>query len=252
MKPIIGILGPHGLNQLYNNTVSVSTVSLNEVYAAGVVRAGGIPLVITPLEDDEDLYRLIDQCDGLLFPGGEDVDPRFYNQSPSAKLGRVNQTFDRAWVAAAKYAVERGMPIFGICRGMQIVNVALGGSLYQDMSEFPGTTILHGQKQVRSYPMHPVNVEETSDLYRLLGEKRVYTNTMHHQSVHEPGHGLKVVARADDGVVEALEDEKNEGKITLVQWHPEELQDTVPCMRGLFRGLVERAEKYRDMNGQAK
>ncbi len=243
MKPIIAVMGPHGQNLLYNS-VSVSTVSLNEVYAQGIERAGGIPFVIPPLTEKEDLFRLLDRCDGILFPGGEDVDPRFYDQVPSSKLGRINRKFDAVWIDATHYAVEKGLPILGICRGLQLVNVALGGNLYQDMSDFPGNTILHSQKQDRSYPVHPINVEKDSNLAKLLKETRVYTNTMHHQSVNGVGKGLKVVASADDGVIEALEDEKSEGKITLVQWHPEELQDSVPCMRSLFQNLVEQAAQY--------
>ncbi len=243
MKPVIAVMGPHGQNLLYNS-VSISTVSLNEVYANSVIRAGGIPFVIPPLTEKEDLFRLIDQCDGILLPGGEDVDPMFYHQSPSAKLGRINRTFDEAWIAVGRYAVEKGIPIMGICRGMQIMNVALGGSLYQDLSEVNPSHLLHGQHQDRSYPIHSVDVDKDSNLARILGQEQVYTNTMHHQSVHEVGKGLKVVAHTEDGIVEALEDERGTGMIQLVQWHPEELQDSVPCMRNLFKNLIDMAVKH--------
>ena len=241
MKPLIAVMGPHGSSLLYNS-VGISTISLNEAYADSVTRAGGIPVIIPPLADREDLFRLVECCDGVLFPGGEDVDPRFYHQAPSAKLGRVNKEFDAAWIAVGQRAAERGMPILGICRGLQIMNVALGGSLYQDISEAVSKPFLHSQKQVRSYPMHPVSVEPDTLLHNLLGEDVIYTNTMHHQSVHQPGAGLTVTARTEDGVIEGLENDS--GSILLVQWHPEELQDSVPCMQNLFRHLICKAEAF--------
>ena len=251
MKPLSAVLGPHRQN-LLNNNVSVSAVSLNEAYVNSVVRSGGIPMVIPPLEDKEDLLYLVHQCDGILLPGGEDVDPRLYGEAPSVRIGRMNCRFDRAWIAVVHDAVEKKVPLMGICRGMQLVNAALGGSLYQDLDEVPGKHILHGQQEDRTYPIHAVAVEQSSNLARLLGEQQIYTNSMHHQCVKRVGQGLKVAAQTPDGIIEALEDEDGTGLLQLVQWHPEELLDTVPCMRNIFVNLVELAKKHMEMrqNGQ--
>ena len=239
--PVIGVMGAHSLSVLYNN-VPVPAAGLNEAYFNSVVRAGGLPVIIGPFDDDEAIAQALDLCDGLLLPGGEDVDPRFYQADPSDKLGRVTMRYDRAWIFAAQYAARKQIPIFGICLGMQITNVAFGGSLYQDMSENPNNTILHTQHQVRDYPMHRVEIRADSRLAAILGETSVYTNTMHHQSVRQAAAGFRIAARASDGVVESLENES--GSIILVQWHPEELQDSVPCMRRLFSDLTARAQAY--------
>ena len=133
------------------------------------------------------------------------------------------------------------MPVLGICRGLQLVNVAFGGSLYQDLSYMNPDHMLHSQKQNRDQLIHQVSVDADSYLASVLGTGSVYTNTMHHQCVKTPGEGLKITARTADGIPEAME--TADGQFILVQWHPEELQDSEPRMRGLFKDLVEKAAK---------
>ncbi len=240
-KPLIAVMGAHKLSVLYNEN-PVPSAALNETYANAVARAGGIPVILPPYADDADLCRVLSLCSGLLLPGGEDVDPRFFGEDPSPKLGRITASYDRAWFAALNYAEAHGMPVLGICRGHQLANAVFGGTLYQDLSDYPGKTILHGQHQDRTYPVHKVSIVPGSHLSQILGCTEVYTNTMHHQCVKEPGAGLMVSARTGDGVIEGLE--TSDGSMIFVQWHPEELQDTVPCMRGLFEDLVKKAAAY--------
>ena len=133
------------------------------------------------------------------------------------------------------------MPVLGICRGLQLVNVAFGGSLYQDLSYMNPDHMLHSQKQNRDYLIHQVTIDADSHLASILGKEPVYTNTLHHQCVKEPGKGLKITAHTADGIPEAMETAN--GQFILVQWHPEELQNSEPRLRGLFKDLIEKAGK---------
>ena len=236
-RPLIAVMGAHGVAVL-NQTIKVPYAGLNEAYSNAVLRAGGIPVVVPPM-DEEALFRILDGCDGLLLPGGEDVDPSIYGEAPSEKLGRTTVQYDRAWKAAFLHARAKNMPVLGICRGHQLVNAALGGTLYQDLTEIGSETLVHGQKVERSCPTHTVSIAGESRLAGILGTETVQTNSMHHQCVKQPGNGLAVTARADDGVVEGME--TADGQVILVQWHPEELQDSVPCMRSLFEDLVQKS-----------
>lgn len=237
MKPVIGILGALGIVQTPG--AAVKSAHANDAYCQAVIRAGGVPAIL-PVTDKEDVSNVMfSLCDGFLFPGGEDVDPRFYREAPHPLLGTVNQTTDRFWIDALNYAGENHLPVMGICRGMQLVNVALGGSLYQDMSERDQMSYLHAQHQGRDYLMHQVTIKGGSRLLDILGCEELYTNTMHHQCVKGIGVGLKISALTGDGVVEAMETE--DGSILLVQWHPEELQESDSRMEQLFNDLIKRA-----------
>ncbi|HJG83653.1 MAG TPA: gamma-glutamyl-gamma-aminobutyrate hydrolase family protein [Lacrimispora saccharolytica] len=240
-RPVIGVLG-----NLYTHTHSAYAAQMtyaNSAYLNAVSENGGIPFVIPAVGTEEELERLLSFCDGLLFPGGEDVDPKLFGEEPHPSIGSVNEQMDRFWILAEKKAEERKLPVLGICRGMQLVNVARGGSLWQDISLYRADHQLHAQKQERSYPIHQVRIEKGSRLSKILGEETVYTNTLHHQCVRLPGRDLAVTAWAVDGVAEAME--SPEGRIVLVQWHPEELTRSVPKMNGLFSDLVRKAQRHR-------
>lgn len=238
-KPVIGIPGAHMTNNEGSAPVSVDYV--NHAYCAGIENAGGVPLLLPVVKDLADLDQILAMCDGLLIPGGIDVDPRFYHEDPSALLGSIDSAMDLFWIHAANYALEHKMPVLGICRGLQLVNVAFGGSLYQDLSYMNPGHMLHSQNQNRDQLIHKVTMDPDSHLASIIGPEPVYTNTMHHQCVKEPGKGLRITAHTADGIPEALE--TADGQFILVQWHPEELQDSEPRMRGLFKDLVEKAKK---------
>ncbi|NBI68277.1 gamma-glutamyl-gamma-aminobutyrate hydrolase family protein [Pseudoflavonifractor sp. 60] len=236
-RPIIGILSSRSDIPLPGGpNLSIEYASV--AYCRAVVRGGGTPLLLPVTPEPELAEQMFAQCDGILFPGGVDVDPRFYGEAPDPMLGTVDSTMDRFWLQALDFALDHKLPLLGICRGMQLVNVGLGGSLYQDLVRRGVPSYLHSQKQSRDYLMHQVKLTPGSRLSAVLGEESVYTNTMHHQCVKEPGKGLKRVAQTDDGVPEALESE--DGQIMLVQWHPEALLETEPRMCRLFEDLIER------------
>lgn len=248
-RPVIGVMG-----NLYTHTDSACRAQMtyaNTAYLNAVSRNGGIPFVLPAIGTEEELDRLLSFCDGLLFPGGEDVDPKLFGEDPHPSIGAVSEAMDRFWMLAERRAGELSLPVLGICRGMQLVNVARGGSLWQDISLFKADGQLHAQKQERSYPIHRVSIKGGTRLSSLLGAREVYTNTLHHQCVREPGRELSVTAWAGDGVAEAME--SRDGRILLVQWHPEELLSSVPAMNRLFADLAERAGRKRleKMNSQA-
>lgn len=236
--PVIGVLLQQIPSPKPGALIPIQFV--NHPYLAAIERAGGLPLCLPLTQSPEKLDTLLDACDGFLFPGGADVDPRMYGEDPAPQLGSVDRKSDEEWRYVLEYARKSRKPLLGICRGLQVVNAAMGGSLYQDLSMMPTKTVQHRQQAERSYPVHKVSIAPDSRLKAILGTDEVFTNTLHHQCVNRCADGLRVAARTSDGAVEAMEDE--EGLIQLVQWHPEELQETVPCMRNLFSDLIQRAQ----------
>jgi len=236
-KPLIGVLGVKMPKNLPGQKVTMDYV--NEAYNKAIIRAGGVPFLLPVLEKPQDADGLLAMCDGILFPGGADVDPCFFGEDPHADLGMVHKDWDSFWFYALDYALEHKIPVLGICRGMQLINIGLQGSVYQDIKEYKKDCLTHAQKDNRDYPLHPITIEQGTLLHKLVGVDKLYTNSFHHQAVKKIGEGLKVTAHTSDGIVEALENE--DGSILLVQFHPEELQDSVPETRNLFKHLVERA-----------
>lgn len=237
--PVIGVMLSESRSQMPGAIHKMQHV--NSAYLHAVEQAGGIPIGLPLVEDSEKFDRLLNLCDGFLLPGGADVDPHFYGQEPHPLLGRVNLVEDEIWAKVVFHSIETKKPLLAVCRGMQLLNTALGGTLYQDLSDFPAPTLLHRQSfQDRDYPMHKITLEGNSRLAAVLGTSEVCTNTLHHQCVDRCGEGLTVSAHTEDGVIEAVE--SRDGLLLAVQWHPEELQETVPCMKNLFSDLISRAQ----------
>lgn len=238
-KPVIGIFSSP-LNNPHPSFRTIPCSGLNIAYSEAVIRNGGIPLIFPYTFDASAIREMIDQCDGVIIPGGVDVDPRYFGEDPHPEIGVIDPDLDAIQMMALAYMEEKQMPVLGICRGCQIMNVYAGGSIYQDLAaEYEGKPNLHAQKEKRSYAIHKVQLEEGSYLRELLGEESIYTNSMHHQAVHQVGKNLRVVARTADGVVEAIEHDN--GIWLATQWHPEELVDSVPQMNRIFADLIEKA-----------
>ncbi|MDY3918363.1 MAG: gamma-glutamyl-gamma-aminobutyrate hydrolase family protein [Candidatus Limivivens sp.] len=240
-KVIIGILGS---SAVYG---AAERHFVNSSYCTAILKNGGIPMIIPGMGEEEDRRQLLRLCDGILFPGGDDVDPHLYGEEPHEKSGYLNEAEDLAGIGAMKFADENGLPVLGICKGMQLVNVARGGSLYQDISEFSADHQLHKCSELRGYPLHTVEIDRESRLCGILGTDKLRVNSIHHQCVKQSGRGLRVTARTGDGVPEAMEDET--GQILLVQWHPELLTERDPRMNALFSDLIIRAGKRTHGNG---
>ncbi len=216
-------------------------------YLEIVVQAGGAPVLVPLFDREIDLLRAIyDRLDGLLIPGGVDVDPETFGEERLPTLGRIDPPRDRVEVQLARWAAEEGKPALGLCRGLQIMNVALGGTLYQDLAAQRPDAIRHDYYPTdgfaRGYIAHDVEVHNASRLADLVGGGTIGVNSMHHQAVREVGAGLRVSAVAPDGLVEAAESDDHPFLIG-VQWHPESMVTESAAMGGLFRGFVEAAHE---------
>jgi len=213
---------------------------LRAAYADAVALAGGLPVLLAPPLEETGVRQLLDHLAGLVITGGDfDIPPELYGEAASPKLGRLapeRTAFERALIDGA---AARDLPVLGICGGMQLLNVARGGTLYQHLpDDLPG--IQHEQPTDRRTAGHRVELDPQSRLAGLLGREPLPVNSSHHQGVKQIGRGLRASARSPDGLVEAIEDPAARFCIG-VEWHPELLWDSEPRQRTLFAGLVAAA-----------
>lgn len=234
--PVIGITG----------NFSEGNLSLAPGYYTSILKAGGLPLIIPPCENNDILINLLEQVDGILLTGGADVNPLFFGEEPVRELHGINPYRDRQEWMLTRLAVNRQVPILGICRGMQMLNLALGGSLYQDIySQRSETTLKHSQDMDRAFASHHIQITPDSLLARILNTTRVPVNSFHHQAVKEAAPGLQVSAVAPDGVIEAIESTEYKS-ILGVQWHPEcFILNQDEYMMPLFHWLIQEATSFR-------
>lgn len=229
MKPIIGLTvsGERKGQSEYN--------SLNCTYINAILEAGGVPLLIPMIADRDILARYINIVDGIIFTGGGDISPLYYGENPIKELGEVDERRDSYEMALFMEAYPTNMPILGICRGCQLINVALGGTLYQDInSQIEGSYGHMSKNSATDQVYHMIRIEKESKLYDIFGNDTIAVNSYHHQSVKDLGDGLKATAYSYDGIIEAFESIKKD-YIIGVQWHPEAM---VP-KRALFTKLFE-------------
>lgn len=232
MKPIIGITA--GFNNLEEKHF------LTHFYVQVVESLGGIP-VILPSVDITLVNMVYDMVDGLIFSGGSDVDPFFFGENPKKGIGEITPVRDHFELCLAQRALKGIKPVLGICRGIQVLNIAAGGNIYQDIGEV--TVQEHDQKAPKWFPFHEVEIIENSLLYKIIGRKKIKVNSFHHQSVKDLGQGLVKVAWSNDGLVEALESRSQEKRIIGVQWHPECNWNREQESRALFEFLINCAKK---------
>ncbi len=208
--PVIGITGN------YNQ----ETCTLAEGYYQSVLKAGGIPFIIPPFYETDHLGELLDRLDGIIFSGGGDINPLLLGEEPIKELHSITPERDQQELLLARLAYDRQIPMLGICKGIQVINAALGGTLYQDIhTQMEGIRIKHSQDQDRRYPSHQVIISKGSILEKLFGTE-LAVNSFHHQACKSAAPGLKVTAMSSDGVIEAIESDEFKS-IMGVQWHPE-------------------------------
>ena len=239
-KPVIGITGNY----------EDLTCKIGRGYYQSVVEAGGVPVIIPPVADEQVIINTLSRIDGLILSGGGDINPLWAGEEPSPLLHGINAERDKAELLTAQLAYNRQMPMLGICRGIQTLAVALGGKVKQDIGDI--ATVKHSQDADRSEATHTVAVEPDSTLaeiyqsflassYPHTSVPPLFVNSFHHQAVSDPGSRFRTVATASDGVIEAIE--STEFKSVLgVQWHPECMESGLP----LFQWLVREAQSYRD------
>lgn len=213
-------------------------VRLNEAYVDAIRSAGLTPLVLPPL-DPAELQPVIEAVQGVVFTGGEDVDPAEYGATMGPRTDAPHRQRDRCELALARLAHERRKPTLAICRGIQLVNVALGGTLVQDIASECPNALTHDQSKQRESRVHDVRIEHNSMLADAIGATDISVNSSHHQSVDRVADGLRVTARAPDGIIEGAEWTGDDWWMLAVQWHPEELvQDRADWDRGIFSAFA--------------
>lgn len=228
------------------DTLAEATNIINERNAAfaprpvieAVIKSGGIPIIL-PSIDPKYVADYLPLFDGIAFLGGADLDPTFYGEEPNEKIGTTYLKRDLFEIELLKESVKAGKAIFGICRGMQLINVGLGGTLYQDLSQNPLASIKHSQQAPGNMPSHHITLEENSRLKHILSE-RPYINSRHHQAVKELAPSLQIAAKADDQVIEAVESITND-QILAVQWHPENIFKHYEESQKLFADFITRS-----------
>lgn len=242
MKPLIGITCSMGLG-IYSMTMEnlpQEQHRLNDTYMKAIVRAGGIPVILPAYEDTALVKSVIDRLDGVVLSGGGDLDPALYSRRPNAHLGSVSPRRDAAEMAIAQYVIrETDKPLLGICRGLQVMNAAMGGSLYIDLPD--EGKLAHSLTMYPRYMVsHEIEVAGNTHLERAMGAGKNMVNSFHHQAVKQLGEGFTVSARSiPDDVTEAIE-LPGERFVVGVQWHPEELTAN-PEARQLFADFVAAA-----------
>ena len=235
--PVIGLTG----------NFQDGNCTLAEGYYQSILKAGGVPFIIPCYDDTDALANTLDRIDGILLTGGADINPLFLGEEPVKELHGINPRRDRQELLLTQLAADRQIPILGICRGIQTLNAAFGGPLYQDIhSQMEGTRIKHSQELDRSYASHTVNIEKDTLLHKLFDTDTIAVNSFHHQAVKEPAPGFRVCARATDGVIEAMESTEHKSMIG-VQWHPEcFILKGDECMMPLFHWLIREAASFKE------
>ena len=220
---------------------------LAEGYYQSILKAGGTPFIIPCYDDADTLINTLEKLDGILLTGGADINPLFLGEEPVKELHGINPRRDRQELLLTRLAADRQIPILGICRGIQTMNAAFGGPLYQDIhSQMEGTRIKHSQELDRSYASHTVTIEKDTLLHNLFKADTIAVNSFHHQAVKEAAPGFRVCARATDGVIEAMESTEYKSMLG-VQWHPEcFILKGDECMMPIFHWLIQEAASFKE------
>lgn len=240
MRPLIGIpcfaaerAGTH--RPIYGN---------NQSYVRAVEQAGGVPVLLPPFADPVSLAAAASRLDGLLLTGGGDIDPRLYGEDRIPECGEIEVERDEPELAIARWAVGQGVPILGVCRGMQLLNVLRGGTLYQDIITQHPTSPRHDHiDHPRTWRAHEIAINPASRLAAILGSPRASVNSLHHQAVNRIGDGIDVTGWSEDGIAEALELPDHPFAVA-VQYHPEELVADDEPSRRLFAAFVQAADNH--------
>jgi putative glutamine amidotransferase len=230
MRPVVGVTLGDGDEP--------GVHAMREDYVRSVEQSGAVPVVLPPVSPG-DVPALLDRLDGVLLSGGVDVDPVLYGQAPHPKLGRVNRRRDDFELALTREALRRDVPILGICRGHQVLNVAAGGTLVQDIPSLLEGAVKHDGPGPRWARAHQVEVTALSRLREILGQDAASVNSIHHQAVDRIGEDLAVSARCpEDGVIEGLE-MPGRRFVVAVQWHPESFWNRSDSFQSLFDAHAE-------------
>lgn len=254
MKPVIGICADYcsGLSELFGSLGSKLDWQLTtNDYIKAIEKAGGIPVIIPVYNYKNNIENITDMLDGLLFAGGSDIHPKHYGELMGSKIGPISPGRDEHELNLAKNVIEKSeMPVLGICRGYQLLNVACGGKLYQDLYQVPlelknNLDINHSMYGSPKYnPVHKVEINKNSKFYEILNKKFIEVNSYHHQAIKDVADVFNVAIVAPDGIVEAIE-LKGDRFVLGTQWHPEMMIEHYDEQFLIFKAFVDASMKYK-------
>ena len=242
MRPLIGI----PCRPLIRAETGKPIYANNRAYVHAVESAGGLPVLIPMINDLNILTALLSRLDGILLSGGIDVHPSHYGEEVHPLTQEVDIELDEFEITLATWAIQQDIPVLGVCRGMQLINVVLGGTLYQDIDNQYPDSIAHSQRHLPiTHLAHHIIVEPGSRMEKILGPGAVWVNSHHHQAIKDPGKGVRITGRAPDGVAELLE-VPGCRFVMAVQSHPEELYSIEPAFKRLFSAFVQASSSHMD------
>ena len=251
MRPVIGV-PTQNLQSLGGVSTDIpASWVMSQRYIRALTAVGALPWMIPLVGDEPETLRgIYDELDGIFLPGGADIDPANYGEERHARCDKGDLARDQVELALVRWAMADRKPVLGVCRGLQIVNLAAGGTLYQDLADQMKGSIKHdyfpfGGRYSRDYLSHEVSVATNTRLAEIFGAGALKVNSMHHQGIRRLGASLVASAVAPDGLVEGLESSNN-SYLVAVQWHPEALTDNSPETRRLFESFVDAAVGYRE------
>jgi len=242
MRPLIGI----PCRPLTRAETGKPIYANNRAYVHAVESAGGLPVLIPMIKDLNILTALLSRLDGILLSGGIDVHPSHYGEEVHPLTQEVDIELDEFEITLASWAIQQDIPVLGVCRGMQLINVVLGGTLYQDIDNQYPDSIAHSQRHLPiTHLAHHIIVEPGSRMEKILGHGAVWVNSHHHQAIKDPGKGVRITGRAPDGVPELLE-VPDCRFVMAVQSHPEEIYSIEPAFKRLFSAFVQASSSHMD------
>ncbi|MCD7893015.1 MAG: gamma-glutamyl-gamma-aminobutyrate hydrolase family protein [Erysipelotrichaceae bacterium] len=233
-KPIIGILPIMDYTK--------GNIWMLPGYTDGIQEAGGIPIVLTFTNKIDELKDIVDTCDGFLFTGGHDINPELYHEDKLDVCGEISKERDDLESLLFSLAYQQDKPILGICRGIQMVNVLLGGTLYQDLNTQHSSDITHRQGRPYDKPIHDVHIYKDTPLYELLHQETIGVNSLHHQAIKDLSSQLKPMAISPDDLIEAVYD-PSKTFLWAIQWHPEYLHLVDENSQQIFKAFVDASKQ---------
>lgn len=249
MRPIIGISINHSFNDQVGDISDLGFRGqdwqlLAGDYVKAVELAGGTPLIVPIVDEIESIWEFVKSLDGIVFTGGSDIDPYYYGENPNKKLGNINPFRNQHEVELCKRVLyDTEIPILGICRGLQLINITAGGSLYQDLESQREGGFSHRLSNFpKFYPSHQVEIQGESKLGKIFGKEKMGVNSFHHQAIKDLGKGLIASMKAEDGLIEGVELE-GDRYVVAVQWHPEAMIEKDKSYLKLFLDFIDQCTK---------
>ena len=241
-KPRIGILANLDMGDM-KMAPGKERAGVFQDYVSSVTLAGGCPLLLPVIQDEKAIQAQMETIEGFMLTGGYDVSPLLYGQEPIFQLSEISPERDEYEIKGVHLAMKRGIPIFAICRGLQEINVALGGTLYQDIHAQVDTNMQHFQQAKGHVAAHTVEVLPKTLLQSIVGKGPLYVNSYHHQAIDELAPGLTINSRSPDGIIEGIES-SSKNWLLAVQWHPERMAERHKPMLDLFKAFIKAAQSY--------